>query len=66
MENIPTTTKIYTTYAEDSDMTFILKDCTEIKNGKLTLISTEVVGFYYGESDEEATKRYIGKLKAEC
>lgn len=29
------------------------------------LISTEVVGFYFGEPNEEATKQFYGKRKAE-
>lgn len=47
---------ITTVYAEKDDMTFIIKETDN---------STEVVGFYWGEPDEEATKNFIGKLKAE-
>lgn len=48
--------EIRTAYAEADDMTFIIKE---------TETSTEVIGFYWGEPDEEATKKFIGKLKAE-
>ena len=58
---------IYTVYSQESDMTFIMKD-TEAFNyelGVYELASTEVIGFYFGEPDEETTEKYIGKLKAE-
>lgn len=54
---------IYTTYAPDTDMTFILQDIMEEVDGDIQ--STECVGFYFGEPDDEATKEFIGKLKAE-
>ena len=41
------TTENYTTYAEDTDITFILQD-TFIDN---IIVSTEVIGFYYGKPD---------------
>lgn len=47
--------KIYTAYSPETDMTFILEDTERF---------TKVVGFYYGEPDEEATKIYYGKLVA--
>ena len=53
--------EIYTTYAEDTDITFIMEDIWKDDE----LISTEVKGFYYGRPDEEATKEFYGKLKAE-
>jgi len=53
--------EIYTVYAEGNDMTFIMKN---IYNGD-ELVSTEVVGWYWGEPGEDATKACIGKLKAE-
>jgi len=56
---------IYTSYDNSLDMTFIIKDLAEDKNGDLELISTEVVGWYHGEPDETTTRLYIGKLKAE-
>jgi len=53
--------EIYTVYAEGNDMTFIMKN---IYNGD-ELVTTEVVGWYWGEYGEDATKACIGKLKAE-
>ena len=53
-------TEIITTYAPDTDMTFILR---ESYSGE-ELVSTEVVGFYYGEPDDNLTQYYIGNLKA--
>lgn len=47
---------IYTVYAEKDDITFIMKESDH---------NIEVVGFYFGEPDEEATKEYQGKLKAD-
>ena len=55
-------TEIITTYAPDTDITFILKETCD-ENGDP--ISTEVVGFYYGQPDEKSTDYFIGKLKAE-
>ena len=52
---------IYTVYSEEADMTFIMKDMCE---GEV-VVSTEVIGFYYGEPDEEATEANTGCLKAE-
>lgn len=53
--------EIYTVYAPDGDMTFIMKD---IFDGD-EVISTEVVGWHFGEPDENSIKSYVGKLKAE-
>ena len=47
---------IYTIYAKADDITFIM--CEE--NGTL-----EVVGFYFGEPDDEATEKFKGKIKTE-
>lgn len=47
---------IYMVYSPEADITFIMKD------QKKTI---SVVGFYYGEPDEEATKRFYGRLIAE-
>lgn len=47
--------KIYTAYSSEADITFIMED---------TEHTSSVVGFYYGEPNEEATKRYRGKLVA--
>lgn len=48
-------------YAPADDTTFIMREVE--RHGEL--ISREVVGFYSGEPDSDATKAYIGKLKAE-
>ena len=53
--------KIFTGYCPERDMTFIMKDT--ITDGKE--VSTEVVGFYFGGLDEQLTKQFTGKLKAE-
>lgn len=53
--------KVYAVYSEAEDMTFIMKDVYMDGEPK----STEVVGFYFGESTEENTTLYTGKLKAE-
>lgn len=52
--------EIYTAYASNSDMTFIMCDTYEGENIK----STEVVGWYYGEPEDEATVAFTGKTKA--
>lgn len=44
-------------YAESADMTFIV--CDEW-NGE-EIISTEVVGFYYGKPNEESTEYFKDK-----
>ena len=49
-------------YSPEHDMTFLRKD-VESRDG--VLISMEVVGFYSGEPDAEATRTYNGSLKAE-
>ena len=54
--------EIYTAYSASADMTFILKDTLD-NDG--TPYRTEVIGFYYGEPDEENTRRYMGDLIAE-
>lgn len=46
---------IITTYAPETDMTFILEDTPEY---------TRVVGFYYGHPDEESTRKFIGSIEA--
>lgn len=50
---------VYTVYSEKSDMTFIMK---ETPDGNKQTIS--VVGFYFGEPNEEATKTFNGSLMA--
>jgi hypothetical protein len=51
---------IYTTYAPDTDITFIMKD-VQYDEG---YVSTEVMGWYFGKEDEKSTKIYSGSLKA--
>ena len=51
---------IYTVYARNDDMTFIMEEKT---TGKKRTLS--VVGFYFGEPDESATKEYTNSLTAE-
>lgn len=53
--------EIYTTYAPDTDITFIMEDVYKDD----VCISTEIKGFYYGAADEQATAEFYGKLKAE-
>lgn len=55
------TTNIAAYYSREADITFIMRE-TSNEDGP---VSSEVVGFYYGEPDEESTRRFIGKLKAE-
>lgn len=52
--------EFYTTYAAKTDMTFIMR--TMFCNGEAK--EEEVVGWYYGEPNEDSTAFYIGKLKA--
>ena len=55
--------KIYGVYSESADITFVMKDIFEFGE----CISTEVVGFVYGNEIENPgmLQRYNGKLKAE-
>lgn len=53
-------TYIHTVYAEQDDMTFIMEVTTD---GTMTW--EEVVGWYYGEPDDEATMKFVGCLCAE-
>ena len=55
------TTEIITTYAPDTDITFILREEYEGEEP----VSTEVIGFYYGMPEVNLTNEYIGNLKAE-
>jgi hypothetical protein len=52
----------YTAYAPDADMTFIMEDTYDENDN---IISTECIGFYYGEPDDQLTEQYKGDLKAE-
>lgn len=53
--------EIYTAYAPANDMTFIMKDTY---NGE-EITRTEVIGWYYGEPNDEATEQFKGDLVAE-
>ena len=53
--------QIRTSYAPADDTTFIMRDRYDMCDN---LVSTEVVGFYSGEPDEQNTVQYIGDLKA--
>lgn len=59
--------EIYTAYAPQNDITFIMRDTFRIID-KAThdgeLCSTSVIGWYYGEPNEENTQYYKGKLIA--
>lgn len=51
---------IVTTYAPDTQITFILAETIDGDKG-----TTEVKGFYYGGADTSITVAHIGKLSAE-
>lgn len=53
---------IFTAYSKEADITTIFKDVVRRSNG--SMVSTEVVGFYFGEPNEADTKAFIGSLKA--
>lgn len=53
---------IYDVYSREGDMTFIMKDTYDADGEP---ISTECVGWYHGEPDDESTEIFTGKLKAE-
>ena len=53
--------EIYTTYAPETDMTFIMKDTF---NTTGDILETQVVGWYYGEPNEEDTRGFYGWLAA--
>lgn len=53
--------KVDVAYSPSHDITFILEEC--YMNEKI--VSTEIVGFYYGEPDEKNTIAYYGKIKAQ-
>lgn len=56
--------KVWTAYSKEGDLTTILKSKysdSEMRN----VVSTEVVGFYFGEPDDASTTMFTGELKAE-
>ena len=54
------TQRTYTTYAPETDQTFIFEE-TDYKE----ITHIECVGWYYGEPDESATIQFRGKMYAE-
>ena len=54
--------RIYTAYAEDNDITFIMKETTNTIDNVTIL---EVVGFYGGKPKTEFTKENIGFTRSE-
>ena len=51
---------IYTVYAEKDDMTFIMEEKNEVGKRKLS-----VIGFYFGEPNDENTEDFSYDLTAE-
>lgn len=51
----------YAIYAPEGDLTFIMQDTYVDGECK----SSEVIGFHYGEPDENSIECFIGKMKAE-
>ena len=51
---------VYTVYAKDNDMTFIMEEEEQDNRVKVT-----VKGFYYGEPNEDNTKQFYNDLTAE-
>lgn len=54
-EDLVRAEKIYTTYAADTDTTFIMREDAD---------TIECIGWYHGEPDEESTRIYSNKLRA--
>lgn len=52
--------EVYAVYQENADITFIMKDVFDASGEP---ISTECVGWHYGEPYEK-TLNYVGRLKA--
>lgn len=52
---------IETAYAENADITFIM-EYIETDNGEP--VQTAVIGWYYGEPNEESTRQFAGDLIA--
>lgn len=55
------TKKRYTLYSNEGDITFIMEDI--FINGEVR--STEVIGFHYGEPNEDSISSFSGKRKAQ-
>ena len=54
-------TEIYGIYQRNYDITFVMEE--KFTNDDEP-VSLEVVGFYYGEPDDELNKEFYGKTKA--
>ena len=54
---------VYNAYSDAQDITFIMQDTINVRTDNC--ISTEVIGFYYGEPNREDNRKFSGKLKAE-
>lgn len=57
-----TTTEIFGAYSEHHDLTTIFKDTYRCANS--TLVSTEVIGFYFGAPCDKDTETFSNSLKA--
>lgn len=55
--------KVYHTYSQESDMTFILEDTMNMDTE--ALVKVEIKGFYYGEPSDDLTEKYYGELVVE-
>lgn len=53
--------EVYTAYAAENDITFIMRDTFDMLGDPE---STAVIGWYYGEPNEESTRQYAGDLIA--
>lgn len=51
--------EVYTAYSEKADMTFIIEEVTNDNT-----VTVKVVGFYYGEPDDDCTRVFYGKNEA--
>ena len=54
---------IYGAYCPEHDITFVMQEETKYNNGD-PVLKQSVIGFYYGEPDEELNKEYSGKTSA--
>ena len=52
--------ELYGVYAPNWDITFVMEDTTD-QNGEI--VSTECVGWYYGEPTDVDNETFKGKLK---
>lgn len=62
-ENVPFRYVLYGNYSEEADITYVMRD--EIDNKTEKIISTEVIGFYYGDPILECIEKYQNTRKAE-